>query len=126
MSEFELLEVLRNANASLDSNFQFWLSSTFAVLMAFFFAGERIVGYIKWVIVLLFLSSTMVFLYRMQASGREATKARRALEELDSDFLIINADTSAIVIGGGFMTIILIGTIATVYYCLNSRKITGK
>ena len=61
MSEFELLELLRTANEAVDSNFQFWLSSSFAVLMAFFFAGDKIVGYIKWVVVTLFVSSTILF-----------------------------------------------------------------
>ena len=126
MNEFELLELLRTANESVDSNFQFWLSSCFAVLMAFFFAGDKIVGYMKWAIVLLFVASTILFTYRIQASGRLATRAREALEEIGSEFLTISSDTSVFFIGGSFMTIILLGTIATVYFCLYSRKIMGK
>jgi hypothetical protein len=125
MTEFEILELLRTANEGVDSNFQFWLSSTFAVLMAFFFAGERIVGYIKWAVISLFVASTILFSYRIQASGRVATRARESLEEMGSNFLTISSDFSAIVIGGSFMAIILIGTIGTVYFCLFSKKIMG-
>jgi hypothetical protein len=126
MTEFELLELLRTANESVDTNFQFWLSSSFAVLLAFFFAGERIVSYIKWAVVLLYVASTVLFTYRIQASGRVATRAREALEQLSSDFLIISSEMSAIMIGGSFMTIILVGTIATVYFCINSKTVMKK
>lgn len=126
MTEFELLELLRTSNESVDSNFQFWLSSSFAVLMAFFFAGKKIVGYIKWAVVLLFVASTMLFTYRIQASGRVATRAREALEEVGSDFLTIGSDASAIIIAGSFMAIILLGTVATVYFCLFSKKFMEK
>ncbi len=126
MSEFELLELLRTANEAVDSNFQFWLSSSFAVLMAFFFAGDKILGYIKWVVVMLFVSSTILFVYRIQASGRVATRVREALEEMGSNYLTIDANISALVIGGSFMIIILLGSIATVYFCLNSKRIASK
>lgn len=123
MSEIELLELLRSANEGVDSNFQFWLSATFAVLMAFFFAGDRIIGYIRWSVVLLYVTSTVLFVFRILDAGRMATRARVALEEFGSDFLIISSDSSAIFIGGSFMLIILMGTIATVYFCIFSRKI---
>jgi hypothetical protein len=121
MSEFELLEVLRSANESVDTNFQFWLSSSFAVLLAFFFAGERIFGFIKWTIVLLYLASTTLFIFRIVASGRTATRARESLQELGSDYLTIGPETSAFVIGGSIMAIILFGTIATVYFGMRYR-----
>lgn len=123
MNEFELLELLRTANEAVDTNFQFWLSSSFAVLMAFFFAGEKIIGYIKWTVVLLYLASTVLFIYRIQASGRVATLARVALEEMNSGYLTISSGASAIVIGGSFISIILLGAAGTIYFCLNSKKI---
>lgn len=126
MSEVELLDLLRAANEGVDSNFQFWLSATFAILMAFFFAGDRIVGYIRWAIVLLYVASTILFVFRILDAGQLATRARSALEELGSDFLIIGSDSSAIVIGGSFMLIILLGTIATIYFCIFSKKIMQK
>jgi len=53
MTEMDLLELPHSANDEVDANFQFWLSASFAVLMAFFFAGNRIVGYVRWVVILL-------------------------------------------------------------------------
>jgi hypothetical protein len=126
MTEMELLELLKAANEEVDANFQFWLSASFAVLMAFFFAGDRIVGYIRWVVVLLYVTSTTLFVYRIRASGVMATRVRVVLEDMGSDFLTVGSDTSAIVIGGSFMTIILVGTIATVYFCIFSKKIMQK
>ena len=94
--------------------------------MAFFFAGDKIIGYIKWAVVLLYIASTILFGYRIQASGRVATRVRAALEDMGSNFFTISSDISAIIIGGSFFTIILLGTIATVYFCLFSKKIMGK
>ncbi len=125
MSEFELLELLRSANESVDTNFQFWLSSSFAVLLAFFFAGQKIVGVIKWILVLLYSASTILFAFRIIASGRTATRAREALLELQSDYLTIGPELSAIAIGGSIMAIILIGTSATIYFCVRSDTIVA-
>ena len=126
MTEMELLELLKAANEEVDANFQFWLSASFAVLMAFFFAGDRISGYIRWVVVLLYVTSTTLFVYRIIAAGGMATRVRVALEDIGSDFLTIGSETSALVIGGSFMTIILVGTIATVYFCIFSKKFIKK
>ncbi|MFT4769131.1 MAG: hypothetical protein ACI8RN_002271, partial [Glaciecola sp.] len=41
MTEFELFELLSIANDRVDSNFQFWMSASFAVLMAFYFAAGK-------------------------------------------------------------------------------------
>lgn len=126
MTEIELLGLLRTANEGVDTNFQFWLTSSFAVLMAFFFAGDKIIGFIKWTVIFLYITSTALFVYRIQASGRVATRARVELEKLGSEFLTIGSDLSAIAVGGSFMIIILAGTIATVYFGLFSKKIMGK
>ena len=126
MTEWELLQLLRSANEAIDSNFQFWLSSSFAVLMAFFFAGNTIVGYVKWTVVSLYLSSTILFSYRLFTSGGVAVRTRRAIEELDSEFISTTSEMSQSFIGPSFMVIIGLGTIATVYFCIFSKKIMGK
>ena len=99
------------------------MSSSFAVLLAFFFAGDRIVGFIRWTLVLLYLASTTLFVFRIFDAGRTATRAREALRDLGSDYLSIGPETSALAIGGSIMSIIIVGTIATIYFCVRSSKI---
>ncbi|MFT4873326.1 hypothetical protein [Congregibacter sp.] len=126
MTEFELFELLSIANDRVDSNFQFWMSASFAVLMAFYFAAGKIRGLIKWTVLLLYLSSTLMFLFRVQAAGRMATRIRADLETMNSEYLTVGAEASAIFIGAPLMLIACLGTLATAYFCFNSEKILSK
>lgn len=69
MTELELLELLKSATEGVDANFQFWIFSSIAVLMAFYFAAGKIGGYVKWTTISLYMTSAILFLSRMFESG---------------------------------------------------------
>ena len=125
MTELELLELLRSANDGVDANFQFWLSSTFAVLMAFYFTAGKMAGLVKWTVISLYITSTTLFTARMAESGFLASNIRSSLNALGSELQIYNVG-SFFSIGLAFVFIIFLGTVATVYYCLFSERILRK
>jgi phosphatidylserine synthase len=126
VTEFELLELLRGANDRVDSNFQFWISASFAVLMAFYFAAGKIRGFIKWTVLILYALSSMLFVFRIQATGRMATNIRGSLEAMNSEYLTVGAVAAARFIGTPLMLITFLGTQATAYFCIRSEKILSK
>lgn len=125
MTESELLTFLNEQSGDIDVNFQFWLSATFAVLVSFFFAGEKLVGFIRNTLVVLYIASTLLFTARLFLAGASVELARQELEKLDSAMLTANPAINGFV-GLLYASIILYGTISTIYVALNSEKIRPK
>ena len=125
MTELELLELLRAGNDGIDSNFQFWISSSFAILMAFYFAHGKIIGYVKWTAISLYVSSTVLFFIRMSGNGLGVIQIRASLEEIGSELAIYGGATGGI-IGLLFISIVILGTLATLYFCIFSEKFLDK
>ena len=125
MTELELLGLLRSANDGVDANFQFWLSSIFAVLLAFYFTAGKMTGLVKWIMISLYIASTTLFAARLLESGFLAANVRSSLRALGSELQIYNAG-SFLPIGVAFIFIIVLGTLATVYFCLFSERILRK
>jgi hypothetical protein len=125
VNELDLLELLRSGNDGLDSNFQFWVSSSFAVLMAFFFAHGKLVSYVKWTAISLYVACSVLFFIRMISHGIMIVRIRTSLEEIDSEFLTYGANAGSN-IGLLFMSIVVLGTAATLYYCIFSERIMEK
>lgn len=64
ITEVQLLELFLQVNADIDTQFQFWISVTFAVLVASFVADERLSRIERGVISALYLCATGILLYR--------------------------------------------------------------
>ena len=121
MNEFEIAQMLGVALETINANFQFWLSGSFAVLLAFFFAGEKIVGYVKWTLIALYTASTVLFSLRLFIAGAQSQHFVQLLQDMNSDALLTpNINTF---IGFLYAFIICTGTIATIYFGLNSKRI---
>jgi len=90
--------------------------------MAFYFAHGKIVKFVKWTALSLYIASTVLFTIRILGNGYMAVRARTALIELGSDYLISNSAMGS-GIGISFFVIVGLGTIATLYYCINSEKL---
>jgi hypothetical protein len=125
MTESELLTFLHEQVGDIDVNFQFWLSATFAVLLSFFFAGERITGYIRTTLIALYIGSTILFATRLFLAGASTEVARRELEDMGSKLIMTNLSINGF-IGLLYVAIILFGTIAVVYYSLNLEKLVSR
>jgi hypothetical protein len=64
VTEADLIQALVAVQADLDAQFQFWISITFAVLVASFIGGSRLTGRIRLLIVLLYLGTTFILVLR--------------------------------------------------------------
>ena len=68
MTEADLLPLLLDVNQDIDNQFQFWLSITFAVLVASFVADERLSRFERKVIAALYLCAATILLLRYQVA----------------------------------------------------------
>ena len=64
MTEADLLPLLLDVNQDIDTQFQFWISITFAVLVASFVAAERLSRFERGVIATLYLCAATIILLR--------------------------------------------------------------
>jgi hypothetical protein len=64
VTEVDLLPLFFDVNEDIDTQFQFWISITFAVLVASFVADERLSRFERAVITLLYLSAATIILLR--------------------------------------------------------------
>jgi Ca2+/Na+ antiporter len=64
ITEVQLLQLFLQVNADIDTQFQFWISVTFAVLVASFVADERLSRVERGVISGLYLCAATILLYR--------------------------------------------------------------
>jgi hypothetical protein len=64
MTEAELLQLFLDVNQDIDTQFQFWISITFAVLVASFVADERLSRMERLVVTALYLCAAMILLQR--------------------------------------------------------------
>ncbi|MEX2049392.1 MAG: hypothetical protein WEB90_07425 [Gemmatimonadota bacterium] len=64
ITEVQLLQLFLNVNQDIDTQFQFWISVTFAVLVASFVADERLSRAERIAITALYLCATTILLMR--------------------------------------------------------------
>ena len=64
MNESDLFQIFLDVNQDIDTQFQFWISITFAVLVASFVADERLSRVERAVVTGLYLCAAMILLQR--------------------------------------------------------------
>lgn len=68
MTEVDLLPLFLDVNQDIDTQFQFWISITFAVLVASFVADERLSRIERRVITALYLCAAIIILARYSSA----------------------------------------------------------
>ena len=68
MTKADLLQLFLDVNQDIDTQFQFWISITFAVLVASFVADERLSRVERRVITALYLCAAMIILLRYRSA----------------------------------------------------------
>lgn len=68
MTEVDLLPLFFDVNQDIDTQFQFWISITFAVLVASFVADERLSRVERRVIAVLYLTAASIVLLRYNSA----------------------------------------------------------
>ena len=122
MTESEIYTVLSEAISLMDAAFEFWISSSFAVLLAFFFARGRITGFLRSVILILYTITSVYLSLRIYVAGARTLALLDTLDSMGSPYTGTNPAIGGLT-GLSLATIIAIGFFSTIYFGLNSSKL---
>ena len=115
MSESEVIEMMYEALGYADRNFEFWISASFAVILAFHFSGARLTTLMYRLITFLYLSATVLFMSRWSVAAMQYAAFRQQLIDMGASIEVSN-DAREIIITVAYVIVILLGTIGTVYF----------
>ena len=117
----ELTELYFAATTSMDAQFQFWLSVTFAVVIAGFFAGDRLTKKLSYLAAILYGLAAFVLIARFVDAARFGGMLRDSILEAGVEIPTVNL----IVVVARFSLLIL-GTLAALYFLLRERVNEGE
>ena len=121
MTESELLAAAHEFVSRMDVILEFWISGTFAVLVAFFFVGNRATERLKWLSVSLYFIFSCSMVFRYFQLGTIYTTIRVDLEKLGSNYVIPSEGN--IVAAALTIFLLIAGTFITVYFIFRADKI---
>ena len=113
-SPAELTELVFTRESVIDGQFQFWITITFAVIVANFVAGNRLSRRSRFVIALLYALAVVVLSSRWYYVAVEVTTLRRQLDELG---FVINFPWVTVI---SRVVLVMLGTAATVIFLLSN------
>lgn len=115
----DLIELVLMQREALYSQMQFWLSATFAVILASFFAGSKLTGRYRLFVGLLYLLATAMTLAGWGEIGEEIMMM---FDELERRGISIDPPWSAIVLR---LSLIAIGATITLVFLFHDRHKDG-
>lgn len=110
LTSAELLELLLLSEAAVDYQVEFWLTVSFATIVASFAARHLLTERIRWLVSFLYLASTFVFVSRWYYNAWDALMYNEVLASRGIEMPV------GYVSGVARMILFLAGTIATVYF----------
>ena len=120
MNPTDVYDLQYTVVALMDSTFQFWLSASFAVIIATHFAAEKLSRLVRRLVSTLYLTATILFLTRVMHVGYQFFSY--------NDMLIAEGlapfpshPAARVIISVGMLTIMVLGTIGTLYYMRRSH-----
>ncbi|HQR47907.1 MAG TPA: hypothetical protein PL152_01150 [Steroidobacteraceae bacterium] len=116
VSTADLLNLLLAQRSSIDLQFQFWLTITFAVLAAAFVAGDRLRWGLRWLAALLYALASAHLILRWMYDG---TVGQHWIEELNRRGVDIAIPWPAVYLR---MTLMGIGTVSSLGFLLTAAK----
>ena len=117
----ELTELYFSATTSMDAQFQFWLSVTFAVVIAGFIAGDRLTKKLSYLAAILYGLATFVLIARFIDAAIFPGMLRDSILEAGVEIPNFNS----VVVVARFSLLIL-GTLAALYFLLRERVNEGE
>ena len=121
MTESELLAAAHDALTRMDSVFEFWMSGTFATLVAFYFIGSAAAFRIKLLSSFLYTVFSVLMINRLVSIGITYTAFRDMLIELGSVGVI--SDFALFVNSIFNITIYLSGMAITIYFIFRQKNV---
>jgi hypothetical protein len=117
-SPAELAELRLLAVSVMDTQFQFWISITFAVVVATFAAGENLSRGLRYAAALLYGLATFVIVARFRDEGGTAAAYGAALRDLGIETVIRVGPPTLL----ARYSLFAIGTVAALIFLLWERK----
>ncbi|MBQ12828.1 MAG: hypothetical protein QGG67_14150 [Gammaproteobacteria bacterium] len=115
MTERELIETFFDALNMVNSNFEFWLTATFAFIMAIHFAGSQLSIMVKRFLQGLYLLAAVIFFSRFVAAATLLMSVVELIAEVGTEVLIQGPIPSNL-IGILNLVVMITGTIGAVVY----------
>lgn len=115
MNEADLITLFIESSQALDSNFEFWLTVSFALLVASYFVKEKIPYPVFLITTFLYIASTLLFMLRGMTTGRMLTSIRDQLVAMNSETAVISADANLLV-ALLYFVIMITGTATTIAF----------
>jgi len=119
-SAAELVEIFYLARSSMDAQFQFWVSITFAVIVAAFVAGKRLSRTLRVVISVLYLLATANLTLLFIGDAGTALNALRVLASGDAANLIGRPGSNLLLPTRACL--LIVGTFAALYFLMRSYE----
>ena len=122
MTQAEMFEVLFLAAEQMNSNFEFWISGTFAIIVAFFFAGQKIPKSYRVLMSILYLIFTAIVFIRFIFASSLLVSARDTLREMNPD-LVMEGGLPGDIAGALYLILFIAGTLCTLVFVSRHNKI---
>ena len=113
----ELAELALLAGASMDTQFQYWISVTFAVVVASFVAGERLSRPMRLLAATLYLLASILLISRFLQFAQTTRIYEIALEDASSPSIA----AGRLIVFTRFVLFAL-GTASALYFLLKAKK----
>ena len=118
LTTFEYVETYFLASAATDAQFQYWLTVTFAVIVASFVAGDRLSRDLRWIVSGLYILACFVFVSRSFVYGATLIAAAEHLQTVGMADLVPTLG----IWGYGKPLLFLVGTSAALWFLLLKRQ----
>jgi len=114
MTEFEVRQLITDANGAINDQFQFWMAATFAVVVAAYTAGPQISRRARGWLATIYLLAVATFLVRWAGAGREMGEDVQRLREIGATLGVVGGAMPVVVASLRLIVIILGTTVAAV------------
>lgn len=122
MTEYELLSLVNDVFRDMDHMVEFWLSATFAVIVARHAASESLSDGVLWVIAFLYLAATAfsVTRYRLAAGRGEEYRERLTSLGFEAFWQPLEMERGMTF---NVLALWIVGTLATLYFLLHRHPV---
>ena len=121
LSEAELVGLFLETAQVLDSNFEFWITASFALLVASHFVNAKISMPMFVIVLGLYISGTLLVTVRLYTTGRTITSIRDQLENMGAETAIVSSMENDLV-GALYFLVIIVGTVATCIFVFTKYR----
>ena len=117
-SAAELVEIFYLTMTVADTQFQYWITVTFAAVVAGFIAGDRLKKRLRIAAASLYLLASFVLISRFFATALSAGRVGMAMEEMGVD--IVRPVGTLVVVAR--ILLFILGTVAALYVLLREQE----